>query len=411
MRILHISNSDDGGAGLCCVRIHQSLLDMEVDSKVLVFHKTTDAHEVYGFGHKFGFFLYRIGSRLLDMIGIRLTARSKMIQMSRQGKAVYTAPVSPFDVTTHQLLEWADIIHLHWINGFVDYPSFFEKVQKPVIWTLHDENLFYGCAHFKKNLLTSHKYEMKYRRIKRAAVGDAHNLSIVFLSEMMRRTFGEELFIKDKRQVVINNSIEVNAYSIYEKNKMRKKYNIDKDKTVLVFMAYDIMNEGKGLRMLVDVLTKRSDSNRFVVLAIGGNPSNQPLPGMIKAVGLVKDHLTRNELMCCGDFFVMPSIQEAFAQSPMEAMACGLPVLAFPVSGTEELINDENGVICKEMTPQALNEGIDHILKQNYRIEKIREYIMEYFSSSVMAGKYTSLYRTALTVGNMSSVEKAVRGG
>ena len=31
----------------------------------------------------------------------------------------------------------------------------------------------------------------------------------------------------------------------------------------------------------------------------------------------------------CADYFVMPSKKEAFAQTPMESMACGVPALVF----------------------------------------------------------------------------------
>ena len=34
------------------------------------------------------------------------------------------------------------IIHFHWINTFIDVPSFFKYNKKPVVWTLHDMNPF-----------------------------------------------------------------------------------------------------------------------------------------------------------------------------------------------------------------------------------------------------------------------------
>lgn len=39
LKVLHICTTDRGGAGLCCLRIHQALLKQGVDSKVLTLNK------------------------------------------------------------------------------------------------------------------------------------------------------------------------------------------------------------------------------------------------------------------------------------------------------------------------------------------------------------------------------------
>ena len=44
----------------------------------------------------------------------------------------------------------ADIYHLHWVAGFLDYRTFFGKFprDKPLVWTLHDMNQFTGGCHY-----------------------------------------------------------------------------------------------------------------------------------------------------------------------------------------------------------------------------------------------------------------------
>ena len=44
----------------------------------------------------------------------------------------------------------ADIVHLHWISFFADYPAFFNSVPEnvPIVWTLHDQNAFTGGCHY-----------------------------------------------------------------------------------------------------------------------------------------------------------------------------------------------------------------------------------------------------------------------
>ena len=47
MRISHINTSTSGGAATACLRIHQSLLNQGVESKVLVLYKTRDISDIY----------------------------------------------------------------------------------------------------------------------------------------------------------------------------------------------------------------------------------------------------------------------------------------------------------------------------------------------------------------------------
>ena len=73
-------------------------------------------------------------------------------------------------------------------------------------------------------------------------------------------------------------------------------------------------------------------------------------------------------------------------------MACGLPVVAFPCSGVSELINEKNGVVCKDFTRSALSEGIRQLMSRDYNHQEIREDVLKRFSSHTIAEQYVKLY-------------------
>ena len=73
-------------------------------------------------------------------------------------------------------------------------------------------------------------------------------------------------------------------------------------------------------------------------------------------------------------------------------MACGLPVIAFPCSGTEELITDMNGVRCEAFTVEALENGIRKALATQYDETMIRNDMIERFSPEKIAGEYLDFY-------------------
>lgn len=394
MRVLHISTYDSGGAGLCCLRIHQSLLDIGIESKVLVLYKTSEKENVFSYG-LYKSKMSKLPSKLFRFLGLKVTEYNKILELGKENHTSYSRPISPINLAKHELVKWADVIHLHWVNNFVDYPSFFPSVKKPIVWTLHDENLFYGIAHYEKGRLSTNKFELKYKQIKTDAVRKANNLNIVFLSKMFYEQFGKDEILNNcNKRIVINNSVDGNVFYPRNREEMRKKYNLDLNKKIILFMANVITNPIKGLDVLVEALRELAMTDSLV-LAIGSNPQNQTWP-FVKTIGLVNNEEILSELISAADYYAMPSYKEAFSQAPMEAMACGLPVVAFPVSGTSELINDTNGIVCQDFTKESLKEGLLCLIKNTYCSVTIRDNVLDNFSPKVIANKYADLYSQVL---------------
>lgn len=392
MKILHISTSDNAGAGMCCLRIHQSLLAVGVESKMVVLHNTQHAKEEY----QYGFFkdkLVKFPSKLMRIIGLNLTERNQIEALKKQYHTTYTRPVSAIDLTNFEWIDWADIIHLHWVNNYLDYPSFLSKVRKPIVWTLHDEGFFYGIAHHHRHILSDNKLEKKYCKLKFDAVRRTDNLSIVFLSQMMYHNFKDEKIIEGRRKKVISNSVNTQLFKPEDRLIMRQKYGLNEDKLLFVFISINIADPNKGLDLLSDVLNNLNPE--IEILAIGGNPWKKTWKN-VHSIGLVKSQKEMCELLSCADYMAMPSYQEAFSQSPMEAMACGLPVVVFPVSGTTELVTDRNGVICDDFTFDALERGVKVLMSRQYDSKEIRQDMIDRFSPMVIADKYVELYKEIL---------------
>lgn len=396
MKILHISFADTGGAGLCCIRIHESLVNQGVESRVVVFKKSSGDIDVYRYGSRLVWWFDTIFSFFLDWIGMRISSRSKVKNMRRKYKAPYSYPTSPIDLRKCQLIEWADIIHLHWVNFYIDYPSFFRSVKKPIVWTLHDENLFLGVAHYTRDVKKDCEIEKNIQKLKTDLIAPLNNLSVVFLSEYMYNKFHDYPIVKNRRQVIINNSVDFSKFVIHDKHSMRQKYDIAKEKIVIAFMANDILDQRKGLKQLVKAILNLPKYKEIIVLAIGGYNSNKSVPDIVRPVGYVNDIDEICQLLCCSDFFALPSFQEGFAQSPIEAMACGLPVIAYPCSGTRDFIDSNNGVICDDFTVEALQNGLSILMSREYNPEEIRQGIINRFSPETIASKYITLYNDVL---------------
>jgi glycosyltransferase involved in cell wall biosynthesis len=83
----------------------------------------------------------------------------------------------------------------------------------------------------------------------------------------------------------------------------------------------------------------------------------------VKFIGFV-DHKDLPKYLAVSDIFIRPSRSEGFGNSFIEAMAAGLPVIATPVGGIPDFIDDkETGFFCAPDNPQSIAQTVNFILE------------------------------------------------
>lgn len=410
MKILHITTSDFGGAGLCVLRIHKSLLELGVDSKVMVAQKRSDLPTVV-VAEESGLNTYvppknkiiRKFKKIMRRRGLYLTQLEKYQRSVAclKDKAFYTFPLSKYDLSCHTLVADADVIHLHWVANFLDYPTFFQNVKKPLVWTFHDENIAFGGFHYRKerdkcyNLCRSTEDDLV--RIKKEALSNMRgNITIVALSKMMK-TLCEKVLVPCSYSIeTIHNGVDYKQFVPLKKDTAKQVLGIPENHVAFGFCSVNLAEESKGLKELVQALERLNDSGKVTLICVGsGNIPVQTDLNIVKTGPIVNERLM-SLAYSAADYFVMPSYQEAFAQTPLEAMACGVPVIAFPCSGTEELINDKNGIRCQDFTVESLYEGILLAMGRKYDSELIRQDVINRFSPERIAQQYIEVYQKAV---------------
>lgn len=398
MKVLHICTTDGGGAGLCALRIHEAMLKQGIDSKVLVLIKKNDRNDVIRFCY-LRRLLWRSINRMLRMLHLEITDYNYVTNLNINTGQCFTLPDTIYDVSQHPLVKDADVIHLQWVNGFIDYGTFFKKVKKPIIWTQHDENLFLGIAHYQRDRHIGGKKEELYYNKKKLYISQASSLGIVFLSKMMYGQYHDHEMIQGKKTTTINNSVDYTLFKPTDRHQARRCYGLDDKDIVFVFVAERIEDTRKGLLVLVETVAKLANP-QIKILAVGKRTTDKDYPQTV-AIGPVYDTEKLSAIYSCADYFVMPSLQEAFAQTPLEAMACGTPAIVFPVSGTEELINDVNGVRCDSFTASDLEKGIRGAMETKFDRNAIRKDVIERYSPDKITKQYLIFYSE---IANMSRI-------
>lgn len=106
------------------------------------------------------------------------------------------------------------------------------------------------------------------------------------------------------------------------------------------------------------------------------------------------------ELMRCMDVFVLPSLAEGISNTILEAMACGLPVIATAVGGNPELVDSDTGSLVPLHAPEKFAQTLVHYAHQSQqRIAQgnaARHRAMQEFSLDGMARHYAQLYQNGI---------------
>ena len=168
--------------------------------------------------------------------------------------------------------------------------------------------------------------------------------------------------------------------------------------------------EAKGLRVLLAALAKVRGQGRDVSLTlIGGHPATgtaDPFLPQVKDLNLsahvsFEDAVPWEELpsyMAAADLFVLPSFSEGLTTSLVEAMACGLPVVATRCGGPEEVVNEEVGRLVAVGDAEDLAAGILAVLDEYDRYDRaaIRRQAEERYDYRRVAARICELYEEVL---------------
>lgn len=316
----------------------------------------------------------------------------------------------------------ADIVHCHNLHaGFFNLKAL-QRIsrEKALVWTLHDMwAITYGTPHtysdeveggfFQLPDAKIHPYynslvkNKKYLQNKKREIYKNSNFHLVVPSAWLKEKVQKSV-LADKPVYLIHNGIDNKIFRRTGKYEAREKLNLPMDKKIITFLAEGgEANEVKGWRYVEEVMARMKD-NPEVLFASIGRKNNRDRQNNDKTVFIdyVKDKKTLAEYYSASDVFLFTSIAENFPLVILEAMSCGLPIVAFDVGGVKEaLIHKQNGYLSRYRDTKDLLEGIEFILnlteeKREKMSQTSIKRVDENFSSDIMAKKYLELYKSIL---------------
>lgn len=420
MKVVHLATHDNfGGAARATYRQHLALRDHGIDSRMLVRHKhSNDANVAVYLGDP-GFFCR--ASRVLRRTWIDYQEKRSR---TPDGKVMWglTDPRADLLRDVGPEISGADVINIHKVQHFVDVPALLRHLprSKPVVITLHDLSPITGgcdypgpCRRFEAAcgccpIMNSHRsndYSRRIFRMKETAYLRPSRERLAFVANSFWSGERARLsaLTKDTKVEVIHYGLDQTVYSPQKRRESREALGIGVEEPVLLFAAHDLSLPHKGGRYLRDALVNVRCQMPIRLLTMGAGHF-QADPGYRHThFGRVESDELQALLYRGADVFVIPSLEEAFGQSAVEAVACGAVVAGFNVGGIPDIVKcGLNGLLVERGNTQALSEAIQKLLEDEalrHRWQNSCEaWVQERFSYFKNAAAYVALYDSLLNI-------------
>ena len=394
MKVLLISTSDKGGAAKACIRLHKALLLQGVDSRLLVLRKTNNeiAHSyAYSRGTATNSFIARVVRR----IKVLRFHKKRYKLLKNLPNCFFHFPDNPqTDITTQELYDWADLINLHWVAGFLDWQSFFSKCNKPVVWTLHDMLPFTGGNHYQTDFYPAEYSSLLTRnlRIKQKSLRSFDNLAVVSPSKWLFEESNKSKLFGMFKHFCIPTSLDTSVFRYFSKQFCKELFGLKQSRRVILFVADSVTDNRKGFKLLKESFDLIRDENTDLV-ALGGNASSLTDEGAI-SIGRILDERLMAMAYNAADIFVIPSLEDNLPNTVLESLCCGTPVVGFKIGGISDMIiHKTNGILVNEISTKSLGDGIKIALNMEFDSNKISQDAQEKYTHKVQAQRYKDLYK------------------
>lgn len=408
MKIVIVSSSDlYGGAARAAYRLHRSLLNENIDSTMVVQKKVSDDYTVIGPKSRF--------KALVE--GLR-PALDHIIMRIFKSKVLFSSSYFPLSSIVDKVNDLKpDIVHLHWITGGTLRIEDLKKIKAPIIWSCHDMWPFTGGCHYdidcgrfdnqcgKCKILDSDRENDLSRRVfnrKVATYKKIEKLSIICSSQWLTKCAKESTLFRDRNISTLPNCIDTKLFKPIDKNLVKDIFNIPKDKKIILFSAMNSLSDPrKGAKELFEAINILDVKDSVFVVA-GSSRPKEPLELKYPTYFIppLGDEVSLPLMYNVADVIIIPSLQENLANSIVESLSCGVPVVAFDIGGNKDMIvHKHNGYLSRAFDLADMVFGIKWILEnKNYTqlSKNAREKILMEFDSRVVARKYIELYKNFL---------------
>lgn len=412
MRVVHISTYGTGGAGKGALSLHQGLMEIGVDSHLIISEPiSNDIENVHVLdlvekqeGNRFAKFKNRLKKYLMNR-------RQAKINQGKESSYIFSFLETGINLSSHPLVLSADVIHLHWISKVLDWELFFDNSEikgKKIFWTIHDRNIFTGGCHITYNCdgfqydckncyqregTNDINYPSKQLELKKELLKDI-DVKIITPSTLMGKTMQSSSLFKNKPFTRIPYATNFGVFKALENSSIvEEMFNIAHSNKRIIFVSADVNYVYKGFSHLMEA-SKFFDFEDYQIITVG-HPYLGDIDDRVIQLGLINDDRLINLLYNYVDFLALPCLEDNLPFTMLESLSSGTPVIAYPTGGVLDTIEEGfDGYVADIHEPKAFAEKVNIFYKsmENHDRKELYNRSKERFGKSVQASNVLKLY-------------------
>ncbi len=410
MRILTINFSDlDGGAARAAYRLHQGLLTIGVGSRMYVQNRSSDDRFVDAPSTAFA----KAASKVRPSLDLRPVSRYPNYQRKM---------FSPAWMPSRGLVDLingsdADVVHMHWVNGGMLRIEDLARIQRPIVWSMHDMWPFTGGCHYDEEcgryashcgacpiLGSDRERDLSYKVFERKSriYRSLRPITFVGLSHWMATSARNSALAQGHNVVELPNPIDTEVFKPVDRMEARRMLGLPLDRPLILFGAVNATADPrKGFRHLAAALELIPQNSVELVIFGSSRPKDPPRLGHpMHYVGRLSDDVSLALLYNAADVSVVPSVQENLSNTIVESLSCGTPAVAFRIGGNPDMIDhQQNGYLARPFDAADLASGIRQALDNGTGAWRraARVSAVERFGMLRVAERYKELYGSIIS--------------
>jgi len=256
-----------------------------------------------------------------------------------------------------------DLVHSHyWLSGWVGQTL-------KTAWQVPHVIMFHTLGEVKN------RHHLNEREPDHRIDGErlvAHEVDrVICASQGEKEMIGSLYGVPSQRITVVPCGVDTDVFRPLDKAAMRRKLGLGAKEQIVLFVGR--IEPLKGIDVLLRAVSHLD--GRFRVLVIGGDGKDGARKSELAALAAelrIADKVTFLDAVPheslptyynAADICVVPSYYESFGLVAVEAMACGVPVIASRVGGLKETVKDgQTGYLVPWLCPEPFAERLELLL-------------------------------------------------
>lgn len=314
-------------------------------------------------------------------------------------------------------IEYPNLSKVAGVNKAVEYFAYpfivKKKVNKNNIKHITRQDLAFllELTDLEKTIVTCHDiipiayYKTRSPFWKLNAKGLRKAEKIITVSEFSKQDISKYIKYPEENIEIIAPAVDHRLYFPNRSKKCLSKYGIGNDEKVILYVGAE--EPRKNVQFLINSFSKLKNKIPHIKLLKAGTPNylfvRKKLLEQIKALNLQNDVIFTGyvsetelaEIYNAVDLFVFPSLYEGFGIPPLEAMACGTPVITSNTSSLPEVVGDAAVQADPFNVEKFAEEMYEVLTNEELKEEMIRKGLKrsKMFSWDISAKKTLKVYK------------------